>query len=494
MRSLSSFTKSLINLNKVFPIILLYAIVAIGLYREFMPDDAFIHIGYAKDISEGKGYSFAGNRTYGSTSPLWPPFIATLTIAHINFESAARLLSFIFSIAAIFLMYIVARLRFSNFASLSAACLISYNAYFLRWSLTGMEATAACFFILLLTYVLFQESHGQVKKFWYLVIGLSPLIRPEFFVFIPIFFIYLLLVQTKSKYTAKLFFMLVPTVVWNSFALIYFGTIVPTTFSIKAGGGIFTTEWVTIIRSFKLFISGNPIEFCAILLASVLLVMDYKKIFNKKITHIFLSEFMVITAWIVLFYLYYIAKNVTIISRYSLVLLPPIILIMLYLLLKVCEKYKLSLYATNLLLIVLMTTSLLVQGIFTVYVIKPDADSFVQGFQHEYKKIASILSVEGQGQGSVALSDVGIIGSYSGLKICDFVGLVDKDRLHFSNNRSYFINKKPQFIVSRGEVNIDEFKDTLISFQEIYSAHIAGFGINQKGNLIVNVYKVSWNQ
>jgi hypothetical protein len=129
-----------------------------------------------------------------------------------------------------------------------------------------------------------------------------------------------------------------------------------------------------------------------------------------------------------------------------------------------------------------------------MFIIKPDADSFVQGFQTKYKNIASILSVKGRGQGSVALSDVGIIGSYSGLKICDFVGLVDKDRLRFSNNKSYFMNKKPQFLISRGELNIDEFKNTSVSFREIYSAPIASFGINQKGNVTVTVYNVSWIQ
>jgi hypothetical protein len=288
--------------------------------------------------------------------------------------------------------------------------------------------------------------------------------------------------------------MSIPTIIWNSFALLYFGTTVPTTFSIKAGSGLFSTEWGTIIRSIKLLISGNPIEFCVILLASVLLILGYNHSSKKKNSQIFLSEFTVMIAWIVIFYLYYILKNVTILSRYSLMLLPPIILIMLFLYMKVCVQYKLSLSTTNLLLIVLTITSLLVHSLFTVFIIKPDADSFVQGFQSEYKKIASILSVEGHGQGSVALSDVGIIGSYSGLKIYDFVGLVDKDRLYFSNNKSYFMNKKPNFFITRGDVNVVELEDTSISFREIYSAHIAGFGINQKGNVIVTLYKVFWNR
>jgi 4-amino-4-deoxy-L-arabinose transferase-like glycosyltransferase len=459
-----------------------------------MPDDAFIHIGYAKDLSEGKGYSFAGNRTYGSTSPLWPAFIAALMVVHVHPECAARFLSFSFSVAAIFLMYSVARLRFSGVASLCAVCLLCFNAYFLRWSWTGMEATAACFCILLLLYVLFNEKRGQVKKFWYFIIGLTPLIRPEFFVFLPILFFYLLLTQPNSKYIVMLLYLSLPAIIWNSYALVHFGTVVPTTFFIKAGSGFFSTDWETITRSIKLFLSGNPIEFCVILAASVALILGYTHSSKKKDSQIFRSEFMVLTAWIVIFYLYYILKNVTILSRYSLVLLPPIILMTLNLCMKVCRQYKLSHRTTSLLLVGLTTISLLVHSLFTMFIIKPDADSFVRGFQVQYKKIASILFIEGHGQGSVALSDVGIIGSCSGLKICDFVGLVDKDRLRYSNNKSYFMNKKPQFLISRGELNIDEFKDTSVSFREIYSAPIAGFGINQKGNVTVTVYTVSWDQ
>lgn len=116
------------------------------------------------------------------------------------------------------------------------------------------------------------------------------------------------------------------------------------------------------------------------------------------------------------------------------------------------------------------------------------------GFQREYKKIASILSAERRKEGSVALSEVGIIGVYSGLKIYDFVGIVDKDRFRFSSMRDYFINKKPQYLVSRGEIDINELNDTSASFQKIYMIQIAGFGINKRDDIKVSVYKVSWNQ
>ncbi len=467
-------------------------VVGTNLYLEFMPDDTFIHIGYAKDICEGKGYSFAGNKTYGSTSPLWPPCIAALTVTHIDLEHAARLLSFLFSIASILLMYHVARLRFSILVSLSASCLLCFNAYFLRWSLTGMEASAGCFFMLILVYLLFQENRGTVASIFYLVIGLSPLVRPEFYLFVFIYFLYIFFTRRTKKYAVKLFTALIPAMIWNSFAFLYYGTMVPTTFSVKAGDTFFSTEVDTIIRSVKLFLSGNLIEFCVILLTFVLLLLRPRQALRNAASHIIRSEYALIMLWIGSFYAYYILKNVTIISRYSLVVVPLVIILALALLTRACEQYHLSQRTAYFLLTAVVAISLLVHGLYTYYIVKPDADSFTHGFQREYKKIASILSAESRMDGSVALSDVGLIGVYSGLKIYDLVGLVDKDRLHFSNKKEYLIGKKPNYLITHAEFSLDGLKNASVSFQEIYTTQIAGLGINQRGNIIVRVYKVFW--
>ncbi len=54
----------------IVPLILAFGVAAFLLYHHYIPDDVFIQFGYAKGIFNGKGYTFAGNRTYGATSPL----------------------------------------------------------------------------------------------------------------------------------------------------------------------------------------------------------------------------------------------------------------------------------------------------------------------------------------------------------------------------------------------------------------------------------------
>ena len=41
-----------------------------------MSDDAYIHAAFTKGILLGKSFSYNGNVTYGSTSPLWTILVA----------------------------------------------------------------------------------------------------------------------------------------------------------------------------------------------------------------------------------------------------------------------------------------------------------------------------------------------------------------------------------------------------------------------------------
>jgi hypothetical protein len=205
------------------------------------------------------------------------------------------------------------------------------------------------------------------------------------------------------------------------------------------------------------------------------------------------SEFIIIAGWIILFYVFYILKNVTILSRYSLIVLPLLILVTMLLLAKVCTRLSLSRRDTHGILIGLTVLSLVFHGLFTLFVVKPDADSFVRGFQNEYRNIASIISAEHYRDGGVMVSEVGMIGVYSGLKVYDFVGLVDKERHLFSTKRGYFLSKRPQYLISRGEVVVEELVDSSTSFQEIYKTKIAGFGINQRDSATISVFRVSYD-
>lgn len=494
MKFFYRFYQQMMRIHKLLLcVIFLFTALTIELYRDFMPDDTFIHIGYAKDVSEGKGFSFTGAKTYGSTSPIWPLIIAALLQLHVPLEMSARIASFIFSLASILLMFSLARTLWNELMACMIAGLFCFNAYFMRWSLSGMESSASCLFMLLMMYVLFKEKNNAIRTPFYVLIGIAPLVRPEFYLFIILYFLFISNAYPPRNLVIKLVSASIPAVLWNCFALWYYGTMIPSTFSAKAADVFFSTEWSTIVRSLQLFLSGNFIEWCTIMSIAVLMVWRKRSVGKIELVRMFRSEEFLMILWIGSFYIYYILKNVTILSRYSLMLLPLIMYLMIVMLTKVRTEYGFSKKKFEILAGSLIILALVIHGAFTCIIIKPDADSCVNGFQREYKKIAGIISLDPSPLKSVMLSDVGIIGVYSHARVYDFVGIVDHDRSNYSTKRAYFLDKRPDYLISRGELNLQALEDSSCSFEKIYSTQFPGIGINHTGNFDLHVFKVLWN-
>jgi 4-amino-4-deoxy-L-arabinose transferase-like glycosyltransferase len=474
-------------MNKLlFVLVVLFVITAFLLYYHFVPDDAFIHIGYAKDILSGKGYSFAGNKTYGSTAPLWPPLIAATGIVLRNLEMSARLLSLVFGAASILMMFYTARLRFDPLESFVAAFLLTANTYFLRWLLTGMEASAAVFFMILLAFIFYEENDRPAKRPLYFLLGFAPLIRPEFYLILFIFFAYLMLKRRRNFDFAKLVLSIVPILVWLCFAEAYYGTIIPTTYLVKAGGQpFFSIEFSTLVRDTKSLFSESFVEIGFIFIALILFFVSIRD-FRLIAANVLRSESFLFVILLVSFFCFYELKNVIIISRYSLMLVPLFILVTIDCISHAAHRWKFSGQRRHFVWIALITASTLYNSIFTAFVVKPDADRFYEGFQKQYMEIAAMLRKLNTGSCHVALSDVGMIGVYSGCYIDDLDGLVDKDRLKYKSREDYLRAKKPEFLILHGEMDLRNI-DT--SFREIYTTTLPPFGINGIQDVKVCVYQ-----
>ena len=71
-----------------------------------MSDDAYIHAAFTKGILLGKSFSYNGNVTYGSTSPLWTILVAIFSrLFHLDIIVSLRFLSALFSISLILVFY-----------------------------------------------------------------------------------------------------------------------------------------------------------------------------------------------------------------------------------------------------------------------------------------------------------------------------------------------------------------------------------------------------
>ncbi len=463
-------------------IVLCFVGIVVILFRDFTPDDTFIHIAYAKDILEKQSYSFAGNKTYGSTAPLWPLLIATVSAILNNYILSAKALSLISAVGSIILLYVVLKKMVGTTKATLGALLLAANPYMLRWAATGMEATTAVLWTIFSIYVVSKNS--KLSFLDCVVLGVGPLIRPELLIVVAVITLYSLRQRTLSL--QKLIVLLTPLVVWNTFAFLYFGTILPNTFIAKAGAAYFDIESNIVLRTTKLFISLHLPELCLLLLSVCFLLFI---IFLKKTTVVLPYSYLLylIVAVLALFYSYYIIKNVKVLSRYALFSLPLVITAAIVLLPATEQfiKQRIIFSATILL-------SLVYSYIFTNTVTYPDAKNFVNGFQQEYPKIISLLKNDTNHTRSLAVWDIGMVGVYTGFRIYDFNGLVDKNRFYYTSNEEYLAATKPSFVITRRMLDFSSVAQQISNITLLYETTMPGLGINERDSLNVKVYKIEW--
>lgn len=144
--SQKQFSPSLFQ-NKV-PLLLLPAICAVFIIHvmayDFLSDDAFIVIRYAKNFIEGRGLVFnPGEKVEGFTSLLWCMILAAAGAVHFDPVEASRVLGTFACLAAVVFTYGIASKLLpsgqSKVWALIAPVLLVSNGTFACWSAGGLE-------------------------------------------------------------------------------------------------------------------------------------------------------------------------------------------------------------------------------------------------------------------------------------------------------------------------------------------------------------------
>lgn len=121
--------------------------LALARVAGFFTDDSYIHLVFARNLLAGRGFSFnAGEPVYGFTSPLWMLLLAGANAIGFDWFVGARFLGILFTLLAIVATFRLARAAGGGAGvSIAAAASLAYHAWFLRWSLSGMETSLAAF-------------------------------------------------------------------------------------------------------------------------------------------------------------------------------------------------------------------------------------------------------------------------------------------------------------------------------------------------------------
>ncbi|HWW80333.1 MAG TPA: hypothetical protein VNY82_12105 [Steroidobacteraceae bacterium] len=221
----------------------------------YIEDDAFIHLEFARSVASGLGFAFGGTVTNGDTAPLWVLFITFFHFFGVEWVVGAKLACTAGLALSVSGAWRLARdlpreRPVHDLLPFFAVALTLLNPYFVHWSFSGMEATAALGLSMWVVWAVFLGTLTAPRAlFGASLLAVGPLLRPELLVFAALVAPALLWRFWHAQGTRSPAFrlvwgaalgmvMLLPLCIWCGYALHAFGSLVPNTNMAKRGGAI----------------------------------------------------------------------------------------------------------------------------------------------------------------------------------------------------------------------------------------------------------------
>lgn len=490
-QALSPFWGGAVKFGPALIVALFYLTVV--LHYAYTPDDTYIYLQYAKNIANGFGFAFDANTpSYGVTGPLWVLLIAAGAKAGLDPFIVAKTFDILFASLSIVLVYTVSvTLIQDKIYALFAAFVVSFDAWFLRWSGTGMETSFAVILVLVaVKYAYLGDYH--IAGF---VTGLLTLVRPEgvlLFVVIQMenFIVSFVLGRNKRMFWAASLLYLLVVVPWVVFSYETFGSIVPNTELAKtAVRWSFHTVMSTALDSVLVLGSTQ-------LLMVLLLMVGIPMIILKGGIGTFVAKGMPLL-WILALLLGYIVLNVQVISRYLVPAIPLIVIYAFWGLKQIEVSYR---WSSRKAMVVLCTiafaTILQSQMVYRITVV-PHMQAFARGMERGIKPIALWLRTNSRKDASVLTPDVGMLGYIADREIFDTAGLITPSVKRAFNGigydegmkeKLYRVAVNPDFIVDRAATKERLTSDSL---RPILTTEFGNLGIKKSETVYYTLYEAT---
>jgi hypothetical protein len=282
----------------------------------YIEDDAFIHLEYARSFSSGLGFAFAGHVSNGDTSPLWVLFVSFIHLFAGDWIVSAKIACALGLLIALTGAWRLASDLPKETAThallpLAAVAVTLVNPYFVHWSFSGMEATAALGLSLWAIWAVFADRAWLAA----VLIAIGPVLRPEMLVFAALLGP-VLLWRTRNPSLGVV--MAIPVALWFVYALHSFGTVVPNTNAAKRGGAF--SEIAT--KLVQVYLMGFPVT---LLLLPFVCLWGLR---NRKTP----AVVWVLLVWPAACVAFYLTNHTLVQTRYCLLSMPSLTLAVLWLL------------------------------------------------------------------------------------------------------------------------------------------------------------------
>jgi len=450
------------------------------LLRDYVTDDTFIHLRFAKNLLERGEFSFnPGEQTYGATSPLWVLGLALLMKIGLAPLTAAWFLGAVCGLILILAACsIVERLTFASHWKVLLMLLVVSDVWFLRWTFSGMETPlATALLVILLIPLVSHRTRGPMWHrylAWGIGAGLAGLVRPEFLVMAPLALPWLLWFEyfraggmggSSGRHRARphapllagISGWLLVVLPWLIFAWISFGRIFPETASAKSiGFSLNPVIWYPYLaRSVGLLAVSQGFLWTGLVLLIILILRRHQYLEQYQTHEHDLGEtaqgdnsaprgtgnwsvwgpvaMIGITAtWVVVLLGGLASRQVWVISRYVSPLTPVMLLAMSvmaeWLLEGAAVTVSLRKTARTIILTAVIATLLLNGWVFTREVL-PHARKFPVGVKECYFELGTWLRDNTPPDTVVAALDIGALGFSSERKVLDLMGLVSPEMM-----------------------------------------------------------------
>lgn len=475
--------------------------------RDYLTDDTFIHLQYARSLAAGQGFVFnPGEHVYGSTSPLWVALIAdgiALKLDGVWWAKALGAAATLWSVG-LFLQLMRRNLRMPELRALATVVWASH-AWMLRWSLSGMETPLAVALVLA-GFVAFTEGEQwgsrplRTGALW----GLAALTRPEAVFLLVLWGVFLVIDTDSRDGVRRLFFGALPPVLiyggWLLFARFYFGTFWPNTLAAKAAGGEgLEYYWSTFVRQVGIIGLTDAVLVGALMAA---LLFGGSRLWPKR----FQAQRLLPWVWISMVPLLYIVRGVPVLSRYLLPLLP----ILSWLAWRAVERWwggnnpdpaaRRGAAVLGLGLAALALT----QNLFTYNnLVLPQVRSWTAGMHQCLIPWGKWFEAHTPAQSVIAARDIGALGYYSRRRVVDLAGLVTPQMVPILQKQSvedatadfaFASFSRPDFLVDVAPraydlVSRSRYATALVP---IGNASVPNLGIARPGEAVYSFYRIDW--
>lgn len=312
----------------------------------YVEDDAFIHLEFARSVASGLGFAFAGTVTNGDTSPLWVLFITLIHACGVEWIASTKL-----ACAAGLAVAVSGAWRLASdlprerpahdLVPLAAVAVTILNPYFVHWSFSGMEATAALGLSFWVVWAVFLDAlTARRALFAAVLLALGPLLRPELLVFAALVAPALLwrfwhAPDEAGSRASRLgigvglaLLMMLPLCLWCVYALHAFGSVVPNTNLAKRGGAI----GAIALRLLPVYLMGFPVT---------LLLLPFACAFGmpRRQTP---GVIWALVLWPTACVAFYLANHTVVQTRYCLLSMPSMSIAVLWLLGRVATPRQLA--------------------------------------------------------------------------------------------------------------------------------------------------------